>query len=122
MLKLSGTNRQRAATLLMAVLCLVVVSQAVVLAQNLGAAPQVNVAVQGQTGAQPEGALTLRKCESFEVGQRPAWSADQILSADILFAATLDVNAPAPRRWRPNEARISLMGDATSGSAIRFEN
>ncbi|PYL10376.1 MAG: hypothetical protein DME34_00635 [Verrucomicrobia bacterium] len=73
-------------------------------------------------GAQPEGALTLRKCESFEVGQRPAWSADQILSADILFAATLDANAPAPRRWRPNEARISLMGDATSGSAIRFEN
>src|SRR5712672_2850797 len=57
MLKLSGTNRQRAATLLMAVLCLVVVSQAVALAQNLGAAPQVNVAVQGQTGAQPEGAF-----------------------------------------------------------------
>ena len=57
MLKLSGTNRQRAATLLMAVLCLFVVSQAVVLAQNLGAAPQVNVAVQGQTGAQPEGAF-----------------------------------------------------------------
>jgi hypothetical protein len=57
MLKLSGTNRQRAATLLMAVLCLVVLSQAVVLAQNLGAAPQVNVAVQGQTGAQPEGAF-----------------------------------------------------------------
>src|SRR6516164_1611258 len=27
------------------------------LAQNLGAAPQVNVAVQGQTGAQPEGAF-----------------------------------------------------------------
>src|SRR5207249_10618826 len=57
MLKLSGTNRERAATLLMAVLCLVGFSQAVVLAQNLGAAPQVNVAVQGQTGAQPEGAF-----------------------------------------------------------------
>ena len=57
MLKLSGTSRQRAATLLMAVLALVVFSQAVVLAQNLGAAPQVNVAVQGQTGAQPEGAF-----------------------------------------------------------------
>src|SRR5713101_4708691 len=57
MLKFSGTNRQRAATLLMAVLCLVVFSQAVVLAQNLGAAPQTNVAVQGQTGAQPEGAF-----------------------------------------------------------------
>src|SRR5919108_3608979 len=37
--------------------CVVVVSQAVALAQNLGAAPQVNVAVQGQTGAQPEGAF-----------------------------------------------------------------
>ena len=39
MLKLSGTSRQRAATLLMAVLALVVFSQAVVLAQNLGEAP-----------------------------------------------------------------------------------
>src|ERR1017187_6765506 len=37
-------------------LCLVVV-QTVAIAQNLGAAPQVNVAVQGQTGAQPEGAF-----------------------------------------------------------------
>ena len=37
-------------------LCLVVV-QSVAIAQNLGAAPQVNVAVQGQTGAQPEGAF-----------------------------------------------------------------
>jgi len=27
------------------------------LAQNLGASPQTNVAVQGQTGAQPEGAF-----------------------------------------------------------------
>jgi hypothetical protein len=31
--------------------------QTMALAQNLGAAPQVNVAVQGQTGAQPEGAF-----------------------------------------------------------------
>jgi hypothetical protein len=37
--------------------CLVVVCQSVALAQNLGAAPQTNVAVQGQTGAQPEGAF-----------------------------------------------------------------
>src|SRR5450756_2897764 len=37
-------------------LCLVVV-QTVAIAQNLGAAPQVNVAAQGQTGAQPEGAF-----------------------------------------------------------------
>ena len=33
------------------------VCQSVALAQNLGAAPQTNVAVQGQTGAQPEGAF-----------------------------------------------------------------
>lgn len=39
------------------VLCLMVSTQAVVLAQNLGGAPAVNVAVQGQTGAQPEGAF-----------------------------------------------------------------
>ncbi len=37
-------------------LCLVIL-QSVAIAQNLGAAPQVNVAVQGQTGAQPEGAF-----------------------------------------------------------------
>ena len=36
---------------------LTVFCQTVALAQNLGAAPQVNVAVQGQTGAQPEGAF-----------------------------------------------------------------
>src|SRR5215469_5972638 len=36
-------------------LCLVV--ESVLIAQNLGTAPQVNVAVQGQTGAQPEGAF-----------------------------------------------------------------
>src|SRR6516162_4620613 len=38
-------------------ICFVVFCQTVALAQNLGAAPQVNVAVQGQTGAQPEGAF-----------------------------------------------------------------
>src|SRR5712692_1985257 len=37
-------------------LCFIIV-QSVAIAQNLGAAPQVNVAVQGQTGAQPEGAF-----------------------------------------------------------------
>jgi len=31
------------------------VMEAGLIAQNLGQAPQVNVAVQGQTGAQPEG-------------------------------------------------------------------
>ena len=34
-----------------------VIAQGTAIAQNLGAAPQVNVAVQGQTGAQPEGAF-----------------------------------------------------------------
>lgn len=57
MLKLSESRRRAAATLLTALLCLLVLSQALVLAQNLGGAPQVNVAVQGQTGAQPEGAF-----------------------------------------------------------------
>jgi hypothetical protein len=38
-------------------ICFAVSCQTVALAQNLGAAPQVNVAVQGQTGAQPEGAF-----------------------------------------------------------------
>jgi len=38
-------------------ICFTVVCQTVALAQNLGGAPQVNVAVQGQTGAQPEGAF-----------------------------------------------------------------
>src|SRR3954462_13470514 len=37
--------------------CFLLVCQTVAIAQNLGAAPQVNVAVQGQTGAQPEGAF-----------------------------------------------------------------
>ena len=38
-------------------ICFTVFCQTVALAQNLGTAPQVNVAVQGQTGAQPEGAF-----------------------------------------------------------------
>src|SRR6202790_1834482 len=43
-------------TMVLAV-CLLVVCQSVALAQNLGTAPQTNVAVQGQTAAQPEGAF-----------------------------------------------------------------
>jgi hypothetical protein len=54
---LSSRTRQRAAFLLAALLVLLAGSNTIVLAQNLGAAPQVNVAVQGQTGAQPEGAF-----------------------------------------------------------------
>src|SRR5260370_16268508 len=37
------------------ILALLVVTEAGLIAQNLGSAPQTNVAVQGQTGAQPEG-------------------------------------------------------------------
>jgi hypothetical protein len=50
-------NRQRAALLLAAVLLFLTFTYVVLLVQNLGAAPQTNVAVQGQTGAQPEGAF-----------------------------------------------------------------
>lgn len=53
----SFKGRRAAGLLLIAVLCLVVSAQSIALAQNLGAAPQTNVAVQGQTGAQPEGAF-----------------------------------------------------------------
>ena len=38
-------------------ICFGLVCQTVALAQNLGSAPQTDVAVQGQTGAQPEGAF-----------------------------------------------------------------
>ena len=37
--------------------CFALECQTIALAQNLGAAPQEGVAVQGQTGAQPEGAF-----------------------------------------------------------------
>src|ERR1039458_9758869 len=53
---LTQMKHVRIAAMVLAV-CLLVVCQSVALAQNLGTAPQVNVAVQGQTGAQPEGAF-----------------------------------------------------------------
>ena len=56
MQNVSGTRR-RAALLLAAVLFFIATTNAILVAQNLGAAPQTNVAVQGQTGAQPEGAF-----------------------------------------------------------------
>lgn len=49
--------KQRAVFLLVAVLMLLFSTQVVVLAQNLGTAPQLGTAVLGQTGAQPEGAF-----------------------------------------------------------------
>jgi hypothetical protein len=48
--------KQRIGAMVRAI-CFAVFCQTVALAQNLGIAPQVNVAVQGQTGAQPEGAF-----------------------------------------------------------------
>ncbi len=43
---------------LIVALCLIaLIPQGMAVAQNLGAAPQTNIAVQGQTGAQPEGAF-----------------------------------------------------------------
>jgi hypothetical protein len=49
--------RQRAALVVTVLLLFIVSANVAVMAQNMGAAPQVNVAVQGQTGAQPEGAF-----------------------------------------------------------------
>lgn len=49
--------RQRAALVITVLLLFIVSANIAVMAQNMGAAPQVNVAVQGQTGAQPEGAF-----------------------------------------------------------------
>ena len=49
--------KQRVALLITVLLLFIVSANVAVMAQNLGGAPQVNVAVQGQTGAQPEGAF-----------------------------------------------------------------
>jgi len=48
---------QFAQRVIVAVFIWFIIAQSIAIAQNLGAAPQVNVAVQGQTGAQPEGAF-----------------------------------------------------------------
>ena len=56
MKNLSGI-RQRAALVFAVAILFLATANAVLLAQNLGAAPQTDVAVQGQTGAQPEGAF-----------------------------------------------------------------
>ena len=49
-----SARRQRI-TVAVVLALLVMSTQAALIAQNLGATPQVNVAVQGQQGAQPEG-------------------------------------------------------------------
>jgi hypothetical protein len=51
------TPQQKLAASLFILGLLVSLAAFPVVAQNLGTAPQVNVAVQGQTGAQPEGAF-----------------------------------------------------------------
>src|ERR1700761_6258880 len=49
------TSRWRKSGVAIALAPFVLVVQAGLMAQNLGTAPQVNVAVQGQQGTQPEG-------------------------------------------------------------------
>jgi hypothetical protein len=67
-------------------LALLVVMQAGLIAQNLGSAPQVNVAVQGQTGAQPEGTwLNLINWIGNVVA--PVGAGGAALAAIIAFAA-----------------------------------
>jgi hypothetical protein len=51
------TPSQKSAVWLLMLVLLVSLAGFPAVAQNLGTAPQVNVAVQGQTGAQPEGAF-----------------------------------------------------------------
>lgn len=49
------SERRLRITAAIVIALLVASTQAALIAQNLGATPQVNVAVQGQQGAQPEG-------------------------------------------------------------------
>ncbi len=51
------TMNQRVRQALAALAVLLFLAHSIAVAQNLGATPQTNVAVQGQTGAQPEGAF-----------------------------------------------------------------
>lgn len=52
-MKLQSDSSWKKSLVVLAVTLLVIVQY--VVAQNLGSSPQLNVAVQGQTGAQPEG-------------------------------------------------------------------
>ncbi len=68
------------------ILALLVVLQAGLIAQNLGSAPQVNVAVQGQTGSQPEGTwLNLINWIGNVIA--PVGAGDAALAAIVSFAA-----------------------------------
>jgi hypothetical protein len=50
-------HRERAAAVVLVALLILAFTPLMIAAQNLGGAPQVNKAVQGQTAAQPEGAF-----------------------------------------------------------------
>jgi len=52
---MTQNSRWRKSSVAIALAAFVLVVQAGLMAQNLGTAPQVNVAVQGQQGTQPEG-------------------------------------------------------------------
>lgn len=52
-MKLQSDSSCKKSLVVLAIMLLVIVQY--VVAQNLGSSPQLNVAVQGQTGAQPEG-------------------------------------------------------------------
>src|ERR1700690_3876551 len=56
-MEVNRTMSEFAKRAVVAIAMVVLVAHSVVFAQNLGAAPQTNVAVQGETGAQPEGAF-----------------------------------------------------------------
>jgi len=68
------------------ILALLVVTETGLIAQNLGSAPQTNVAVQGQTGAQPEGTwLNLINWIGNVIA--PVGAGGAALAAIISFAA-----------------------------------
>lgn len=54
---LSRSSKRALAFLGVALLCMGTWAVGLAIGQNLGSAPQTNVAVQGETGAQPEGAF-----------------------------------------------------------------
>jgi hypothetical protein len=56
-MEVNRTMHELAYRAVVALAVFLLVAQSVVIAQNLGSAPQSGVAVQGQTGAQPEGAF-----------------------------------------------------------------
>src|SRR6266849_2476238 len=92
-------------------LCLVIV-QSVAIAQNLGAAPQVNVAVQGQTGAQPEVAfLNFVNGIGNQVGRPVSWGTGPPNSQ------TGVMNGGSTTRTRRNPISAGAGCSSLSGSA-----